>query len=62
MTLVKITSADPYDLYGHVATAADLLPPVTHASGSNSSLTSPSVPTSPVAAQAVPVNLVESQT
>lgn len=26
MTLVKITAADPYDLYGHVATAADLLP------------------------------------
>jgi hypothetical protein len=26
MTLVKITGADPYDLYGHVASAADLLP------------------------------------
>jgi ribosomal protein S12 methylthiotransferase len=26
MTLVKITGADPYDLYGHLASAADLLP------------------------------------
>jgi ribosomal protein S12 methylthiotransferase len=26
MTLVKITAADPYDLYGYVASAADLLP------------------------------------
>jgi ribosomal protein S12 methylthiotransferase len=26
ITLVKITSADPYDLYGHVASAADVLP------------------------------------
>jgi ribosomal protein S12 methylthiotransferase len=26
MTLVKITAADPYDLSGHVASAADLLP------------------------------------
>jgi ribosomal protein S12 methylthiotransferase len=26
MTLVKITGADPYDLYGQVASAADLLP------------------------------------
>jgi ribosomal protein S12 methylthiotransferase len=28
MTLVKITDADPYDLYGHLATAEDLLNPI----------------------------------